>query len=372
MTATARWPAGPAPHITALSDPPPGNVPAGSAGSGPEELAEMLLTAVDSMDAPDVVFALSRNGHRLIRSGGTGTPPDLPRDQMRYELGSASKTFTGLLLAHLIQTGRLTGGESAISCLAPARAAGEHPITLAHLITHTSGLPPLPADFYPQALPRWSTSPYAHYSRDQTIAAFLRARPRHSPGDRWRYSNFGVATLGHALAAATATPWETLLTSLVLHPLALTDVTLQPTPDGFDATGHRADGITPTPAVLIPGFRAAGTVRSTPHDLLTYLEAHLRPDNHSLAQALHAVRAPVLRRGLRHRHTHTLTWFRHPTSNGPLYFHSGATSGQQAFLGFHPPTNTALAAFATRRFRRADTFISTAYSLLAQEAALTK
>ncbi|SCG02369.1 Beta-lactamase, partial [Streptomyces sp. Ncost-T6T-2b] len=33
-------------------------------------------------------------------------------------------------------------------------------ITLRHLVTHTSGLPGLPADFYPQAVPRWSTDPY--------------------------------------------------------------------------------------------------------------------------------------------------------------------------------------------------------------------
>ncbi|WP_434599818.1 serine hydrolase domain-containing protein [Streptomyces sp. A5-4] len=372
MTSPARWPVGPPPQATASLDLSPATTPSASLDSDPEVLARTLRVAVDSVDAPDVVFALSQNGHRLVHSGGAGTPPPLPRDRMRYELGSASKTFTGLLLAHLIQTGRLTGGESAISCLAPARAPGEHPITLAHLITHTSGLPPLPADFYPQALPRWSTNPYAHYSRAQAVAAFLRAHPRHRPGDRWRYSNFGAATLGHALAAATATPWETLLTSLVLRPLSLTGVTLQPTPDGFDATGHRVDGVTPTPPLLIPGFRAAGTVRSTPHDLLTYLEAHLRPDNHPLAQALSAVRAPVLRRGLSHRHTHTLTWFRHPTANGPMYFHSGATSGQQAFLGFHPGINTALAAFATRRFRRADTFVSTAYNLLAQEAVSTQ
>ncbi|HET6860698.1 MAG TPA: serine hydrolase domain-containing protein [Streptomyces sp.] len=369
MTSPAPWPTGPAPHPSASPDPAPGITPAAGLDPDSEALTARLLTAVASVDAPDVVFALSRNGHRLIHSGGTGTPPPLPRDRMRYELGSASKTFTGLLLAHLVQSGRLTGGESATSCLEPARPAAEHPITLTHLITHTSGLPPLPADFYPQALPRWSTGPYAGYQREQTIAAFLRARPRHRPGRRWRYSNFGVATLGHALAAATDTPWETLLTGQILAPLALADITLRPTPDGRDATGHRADGATATPPLLIPGFQAAGAVRSTPHDLLTYLEAHLRPDGRSLAQALHAVRVPVLRRGLSHLHTHTSTWFCHPTSDGPLYFHSGATSGQQAFLGFHPHTGTALAAFATRRFRRADTFTSTAYGLLAPEAA---
>ncbi len=76
---------------------------------------------------------------------------------------------------------------------------------------------------------------------------------------------------------------------------------------------------------------------------------------------------PVLRRGLGHRHVHTVAWFRHPTDGGPMYFHSGATLGQQAFLGFRPDTGTALAAVCTRRFRARDPFIATAYALLAGE-----
>ncbi|WP_242578094.1 hypothetical protein [Streptomyces sp. MST-110588] len=73
---------------------------------------------------------------------------------------------------------------------------------------------------------------------------------------------------------------------------------------------------------------------------------------------------PVLRRGRGHLHTHTLTWFRHSTDHGPVYFHGGATPGQEAFLGFRPATRTALAAFATRRYRRGSSLARAAYELL--------
>jgi hypothetical protein len=106
-------------------------------------------------------------------------------------------------------------------------------------------------------------------------------------------------------------------------------------------------GCTSTPAFDAGGFQAAGAVRATPHG------------------ALGAVRRPVLRRGLGHRHVHTVGWFRHPAAGGPLYFHSGATLGQQAFLGFRPRTATALVAVRTRRFRANDPFVATAYGLLA-------
>ncbi|WP_217237636.1 serine hydrolase [Streptomyces sp. AC555_RSS877] len=334
--------------------------------SSDADVVRRLDAAVNVVDAPDVVFALSRNGHRTVRCGGTAPPPPVPRHRLRYELGSASKTFTGLLPAHLTQTGLLSAGEPAAALLDPAGRTGPDPVTLAHLITHTSGLPALPADFFVRALPAWRTNPYARYPAERVVDAFLRHRHHRSPGTRWHYSNFGVAVLGHALAAATATPWDDLLTANVLRPLRLSDTVLRPGGPDADATGHRRDGATPTPPLFVGGFQAAGAVRATPNDLLTFLEAHVEPSGRPLTGALRAVRHPVLRRGLGHRHVHTVAWFQHPTEHGPLYFHGGATLGQQAFLGFRPDTGTALAALCTRRFRVRDAFVPTAYALLAE------
>ncbi|WP_308112785.1 serine hydrolase domain-containing protein [Streptomyces sp. DH12] len=332
-----------------------------------ESDAERLDGAVRAVDAPDVVFALSRHGRRTVRSGGTGPPPPTPRDRLRWELGSASKPYTGLLLAHLVHLGAVHGGDPASRHLRPdgGPAVGPRgPITLTHLVTHTSGLPPLPADFYPQALPRWGSDPYGGYPPSRVVRAFLRSRPRHAPGTRWRYSNFGVAVLGHVLAAATGTPWEALVTDHVLHPLGLAGTGLRPAGPDTDATGYRSDG-TATPPLRTGGFQAAGAVRATPHDLLTFLEAHLAPDGTPLAAALHEVRRPVLRRGFGHRHTHTLTWFHHPAADGgTMYFHSGATLGQTAFLGFRPDRGAALAAVCNRRHGPDNALIATAHSLL--------
>ncbi|MFC9165960.1 serine hydrolase domain-containing protein [Streptomyces fungicidicus] len=331
-------------------------------------LRRRLDEAVAAADAPDTVFAVSRHGRRTVRTGGTAPPPPRPRDTLRYEIGSATKTFTGLLLARLADGGALTGGESAAALLDGGRPPGPAPVTLAHLATHTGGLPALPAGFHARALPAWRSNPYARCPDDHVVDAFLRHRPRHRPGTRWRYSNFGVAVLGHALAAATGTPWEDLITGRLLEPLGLRDTALRAEPGGPDATGHGKDGRTPLPAFDAGGFQAAGAVRATPHDLLTFLEAHLDPaGSPRLAGALRAVRTPLLRRGLGHRHVHTVAWFRHPADGGPLYFHGGATMGQQAFLGFRPDTGTALAAVCTRRFRARDPFVAGAYALLAEE-----
>ncbi|MEV1045269.1 serine hydrolase domain-containing protein [Streptomyces sp. NPDC049916] len=337
---------------------------------GSRATARLLATAATAVGAPDLVLAVSRNGVRTVHTGGGSEPGPVPRERLAYELGSASKPYAGLLLARLVAQGRVRYEDRAADLLAPGLPV--HPavrrITLRHLLTHTSGLPGLPADFYPQAVPRWSTDPYGGYPADRVVRAFLRARPRHRPGTRWHYSNFAVSVLGHTLAAATGTPWEVLLHQRVLTPLGLTATRVRPGPEGADAVGHRRDG-TPVPALDTGGFAAAGAVRATPLDLLSFLEAHLGGLEHrdpALSAALADVTRPVLRRGLRHGHTHTLTWFHHPSPYGPVLFHAGATLGQQAFLGFRPGSGLAVAATATRRVHRADTFVATAYGLLTQ------
>ncbi|MET9972807.1 serine hydrolase domain-containing protein [Streptomyces sp. NPDC006356] len=97
--------------------------PDGPLGGGilDDTLRERLERAVDAVDAPDAVFAVSRHGRRTLHCGGTATPPPVARQDLRYEIGSATKTFTGLLLARLVQRGLLTGGESAAAFLAPGR-----------------------------------------------------------------------------------------------------------------------------------------------------------------------------------------------------------------------------------------------------------
>ncbi|MFE1173891.1 serine hydrolase domain-containing protein [Streptomyces sp. NPDC058773] len=328
-------------------------------------LADRLADAVTLIDAPDIVLAVTRRGRRTVMTGGSAMAPPTPRHALRYELGSLSKTFTVLLLAELARAG-VVSLDDPLAAHLPGLVL-PHPssrrIALRHLATHTSGLPRIPADLIAGALVHPYANGYARYDTERLLHTFARTRPRHEPGTRWRYSNFGLALLGPALSRAAGAGYPTLLTDRVLKPLQLTDTTLGPGTTGTDAIGHRTNGVTPVRSADMGAFVAAGSVRATPGDLLTYLEAHLSPDDTPLAGPLRDVQVPQLRRGLRKHDTHTLTWYQHPAANGPLLFHVGATFGQQAFLGYHPASQTGLVALATRRGRTCN-MITTAYELL--------
>jgi CubicO group peptidase (beta-lactamase class C family) len=327
---------------------------------------DRLTAAAAGVDAPDVVIACSQGGERLVATGGTAGRDASAIADLRYEIGSASKTFTGLLLAQLNHRGVLSLADPLTRHLPAGRAhARRDAIALFHLITHTAGLPRLPGDLARYRLPFWFGNPYDGYTTGQLLDAFTGTRPTGRPGTRWCYSNFGVALLGAALARATTTPFERLLTDEILVTVGLKDTALAPQGEGRDATGHGWRGERPVPPFDAGAFAAAGAVRATADDLLTYLEAHLEPDRvPPLSDALRFVRKTAVRRGFRHQHSHTLTWFQHEYDDGPVFFHAGATFGQEAFLGFRPATGTAVVALDTRRYRYGSTLQQRAYELL--------
>lgn len=328
-----------------------------------EELRARMARDLERVNAPDVVLAVTRRGRRFVVSGGSAARQAGRRENLRYALGSLSKTYTVLLLAELAGSGALALDDPVAAHL--PRLPLTHPyarrITLRHLATHTSGLPRVPRDLMAAALLRPSANGYAGYGTERLLHAFARAAPRHAPGSRWRYSNFGMALLGAALAHTAGTGYGTLLAGRVLGPLRLHDSGTAP--GCGDAIGHRPDGRTPLPPPETAAFAPAGAVRATPADLLGYVEAHLDPGASALAGALRRVQVPQLRRGRDHHETHTLTWYQHPAPGGPLLFHAGATFGQQAFAGFHPASGTGVAATATRH-DRACRIVGTAYALL--------
>lgn len=317
--------------------------------AGDPATADRLAEAVAAVAAPDVVLAVTRGGVRTVATGGTTASLAAPRESLRYELGSASKTFAGLLLAELARTGELAPDDPLVRRLpGPLRLrhAASRRITLRHLATHTSGLPRIPADLLPDALLHPHVNTYPRYDAERLLRCFARTRPRFRPGTQWRYSNLGASLLGSALAHTAGADYPAVLEQRVLRPLGLTDTGLGAGPT--DAVGHRPDGVTPAVPADMAAFGPAGAVRSTPGDLLTYLEALLSPAG-ALAEPLREVQTPAVRFGWNHRHVRTLTWIRHPAPGGPLFFHAGATFGQQTFLGFHPATRTGLVALATRR-----------------------
>jgi D-alanyl-D-alanine-carboxypeptidase/D-alanyl-D-alanine-endopeptidase len=319
-----------------------------------DDVLRPLLSAVP--DATGVAVAARDGEQRLVLVSGTEGHGDLPvGTDTRFELGSLTKTFTALLLATMTARGEVAYDDP-VSRYVPAGAGPWRQVTLAHLATHSAGLPRLPPGLLRSSLSSWYSNPYHAFSQRDLLAAMRRTRFRTRPGERVYYSNFGVALLGVALARAVDRPFEDLLTDRVLSPLDLTDTGCAAQPQ---ATGHL--GGRPRPAWEIPGMPGAGALRSTAKDMLSYLDALVAPRGTALPTALTEVTRPRVANGADQV---CLVWNLRRRPGHDLLFHSGGTRGFTSFAGFSPQAGIALVAMANAGPRLRSRFVQRSYNVL--------
>src|SRR5262245_25513494 len=131
-----------------------------------DEIREILVKRVDHQKQAVgiVVGVIEPAGRRVVAYGklANGDPRTLDGDTI-FEIGSISKVFTSLLLADMMHRKEVALDDPAARYLPenikmPERSGKS--ITLRHLSTHSSGLPPLPGNFKPKD----PHNPYADYS----------------------------------------------------------------------------------------------------------------------------------------------------------------------------------------------------------------
>ncbi|HYM27952.1 MAG TPA: serine hydrolase domain-containing protein, partial [Steroidobacteraceae bacterium] len=278
-----------------------------------------------------VAIGVVRNGVRRVFALGTARPDSI------FEIGSLTKTFTGLVLAQLLEQGRVHLKEPVRELLPPGtvpKPDGEE-ITLLDLITHHSGLPRLPGNFNPAD----PNDPYADYHAAE-LYRFLQQRGVARPADPgFLYSNLGVGLLGQALANRAGMGYAQLVAEEVTAPLHLADTTIVLTGAQRPRLiqGYGADA-RPAHTWQLDALAGAGALHSTAADMLSYLEANLHPPRagasgaaRTLGTAIevsHELRADAGSERI------AFAWL-FDTQRGE-YWHNGGTGGYTSFAFFNP------------------------------------
>jgi serine-type D-Ala-D-Ala carboxypeptidase/endopeptidase len=285
-----------------------------------------------------VAIGVVRRGVQRIFVYGTAKPDSI------FEIGSITKTFTGLVLAQLTVQGNVRLDEPVRELLPPGTVAKPKgpEITLLDLVTQHSGLPRMPDNFSP-ANP---DNPYVDYHA-ANLYQFLR---RHGVGKpavtSFLYSNLGVGLLGQALANRAGSSYAHLVKDEVTGPLGLSDtaVSLSPAQRARFIQGHTADH-RPAHAWDIDALAGAGALRSTAGDMLKYLEANLHPQRLPGGASRNAMSrsAATLPEALTLSHELradagplriAFVWLYNPETGD--YWHDGGTGGYSAYVFFNP------------------------------------
>jgi serine-type D-Ala-D-Ala carboxypeptidase/endopeptidase len=302
--------------------------------------AEIRKILVDRIDAQHqgvgiVVGVIDPHGRRVVAYGNADTKASRPvgRDTI-FEIGSATKVFTALLLADAVQRHEVALADPVSKYLPadvkmPRRADAQ--ITLVDLATHTSGLPRLPSNLAPKD----SANPYADYTVAQLYSFLSSCELTRDIGSRYEYSNLGAGLLGHVLARRAGVDYETLIGTRVTGPLGMasTVVSLPSLMNDRVARGHNAQR-EPVPGWDIPTLAGAGALRSTADDLLRLLAAELGYGESPLAPAMASMldlRRPTGAPGL----TIGLGWHVLSTPGArEIVWHNGGTGGFRSFIAF--------------------------------------
>jgi serine-type D-Ala-D-Ala carboxypeptidase/endopeptidase len=184
------------------------------------------------------------------------------------EIGSVTKLFTALLLADMANRGDAKLDEPVGDLLPPGTrvpSRNGREITLCDLASHHSGFPRRPTNLTPND----PADPYAHYTADHLYEFLANYELTRTPGDTYEYSNLGVGLLGHALVLRAGNT-----RTRILAPLGMDDTVITIPHRLVDRVAiARDDTLDPVPAWSLGILGGAGAFRSSPSDLLLFLDA---------------------------------------------------------------------------------------------------
>jgi D-alanyl-D-alanine-carboxypeptidase/D-alanyl-D-alanine-endopeptidase len=303
---------------------------------------------VDGISAAVVHGGRTRfhNAGLIARGGSTSAT-----ERSVYEIGSISKTFTGLLLAHAILEGRAAASDDVRKYLPPGYtnlARGDRPVRLIDLVDTTSALPDnLPdlrqtiGDAKPDQIPFIITKTLDGYTSQMLLADLRTASLVDTPGAAPRHSNVASQVVGIVLERLYGRPYQALLAQYVERPMGMASGVVAPPPalvaQGYDPKGPA------TPALTIPTIRAAGGLRYSAADMARYLAAQL------------AARDPAI--ALTHRPAWGspdtgaigFHWMIAKTADSQVYLrHGGGTFGFSSYCDFYPDKGYGIVLLANR------------------------
>jgi len=300
------------------------------------ELEANILNRIALKQNPGMIIGIvDEEGTRYYGFGETAPGNNTkPSSETVYEIGSVTKTFTGVALAEMSLKGKVAL-DTPVQTLLPDTVTmpqrNGKQITLAQLSTHHSSLPRMPNNFTPQN----ALNPYADYSVSDMYDFLSNYQLTHDIDTEGAYSNLGTGLLGHALALANNSSYEAMLDQYLLSPLSMNDtvITLDQRLQSLLAPPYQSLNYTLSPVQNwdIPTLAGAGALRSNAQDMMKYLKANIGLTETPLRAAMDLSHSP--QRDFNGPQI-GLGWIIRGEGEDTIYWHNGGTGGYRAFAGF--------------------------------------
>ncbi|WP_343531683.1 serine hydrolase domain-containing protein [Pedobacter sp.] len=273
-----------------------------------------------------VSVGISYNGRKAIYNYGEIYPGAaiLPTEKSNYEIGSITKTFTGLLVAHAINEGKISLNDDVRKFLPANLNSLQYPngqsVKIAYLLAHTAR--------FPNSFNHTLTGG----TQKENFLKFLKETKLDSlKSFKYEYSNVGYQLLGLILERVYQKSYDELIEKYITGPLGMkhtkTIYNANEKPlllQGYDKEGKEAN---PTVADL----PAAGGLRSTVQDMLKYLDYQSKESDAAVKLTHRIIVGDV------DKEAYGFQWAIGKTWNWNLYLRiDGGTNGFRSFCVMYP------------------------------------
>ncbi|MGJ0636491.1 class C beta-lactamase [Xenorhabdus bovienii] len=227
-----------------------------------------LTPLLEKQDIPGMAVAVIYDGKpQFFNYGVADIKTRRPiTENTLFELGSVSKTFTGIAGGYAMQTDTLNLNDPVTAYSSELTGSQWRGVKMLHLATYTAGGLPL-------QLPDSVTdqkSLWQYYQQWQPLWA---------PGMMRNYSNASIGLFGALTANKSQLTFETYMTKYVFLPLKLTHtfITVPESMQSDYAWGYKNG----QPVRVTPGMLSAEAygVKSTTQDMVKYMQANMVPDS---------------------------------------------------------------------------------------------
>ncbi|MEO8217895.1 MAG: serine hydrolase domain-containing protein [Acidobacteriota bacterium] len=261
-----------------------------------------------------------------------------------YRLASVSKQFTASAILLLAEQSLLRLADSIVHFL-PELPSWCAPVTVAHLLNHTSGVPD-----YEALIDAGTVVPLVDADVLSLIAT--QSRPMFPAGTQFHYSNSAYALLAQTVARVSGIPFEEFLRERIFLPAGMSGSLAHV--QGTSFVADRAFGYSRTDdgsfrrsdQSLTSGVLGDGGVYSSVDDLARWERALLRGDVLSDALKDLAWNQPVAtgERGV----GYGLGWYTGTFGGEPTVYHTGDSIGFRTYLERFPRKRIAVVLLMNR------------------------
>lgn len=306
--------------------------------------AQQKLDAIDSIVKQNlkefketgIVIGVFQNGKENYYAYGTKKVNGVEKlnELTLFEIGSATKTFTSLLLAKEIEKGKIGindyidkyySNEMVFPCEIKNR------VLITDLATHQSGLPNLSNDnYFSDLLLKDPLNPFRFVDADY-LCNVLRNTKSLENHRQYQYNNYAFALLGNILERENNMSYEDLIMKFILEPLKMENTIFGVSQHDNVAGLYSQRGEIQQPMILNK-VNPAGGLKSNAVDLIKYLKYYLNSGKSNQTKIIQRTYYEDANRTL------GLGW----EKNDEYYQKDGDTFGNSCLIRYSPKHNTAI------------------------------